>query len=213
MASAGNQRGPGGPSGDCTTRELRACQVLPLGRPGPASGPESFPTGLRGPATGEGQGVSEAPSTGLGGVRFTGPRCQGWDKPPGGTEGPRDGRGSGRDACLLQGLWTCRSHTGAWQGLSLKAAENPDLMLIPAGLTQPGSTQICEAPEVTSVSGALGEVAGGGGIHSFIHSLVGPSTHPFHSFRKHLRGLHGGLVAKTPCSQCRGPGFHLWSGS
>ena len=49
--------------------------------------------------------------------------------------------------------------------------------------------------------------------HSSIHSLVGPSSHPFHSFRKHLGDFPGGPVDKTPLSQCRGPGFHVWSGS
>ena len=27
------------------------------------------------------------------------------------------------------------------------------------------------------------------------------------------RDLRGGLMAKTPCSQCRGPGYNLWSGN
>ena len=113
----------------------------------------------------------------------------------------QDGRGcSGRDTGLLQGLWTCRAHAGAKQGLSLKAAGNPDLTLIPAGLAQPGSTQICEAPEVTSVSGALGGGRWGRG-HSFIHLVAGPSSHPFHSFRKHLGDFPGGPVAKIPHSQ------------
>ena len=26
-------------------------------------------------------------------------------------------------------------------------------------------------------------------------------------------GLSGGLMAKTPCFQCRGPGFDPWSGN
>ena len=28
-----------------------------------------------------------------------------------------------------------------------------------------------------------------------------------------LREFHGGLVAKTPHSQCRGPGLDCWSGN
>jgi len=28
-----------------------------------------------------------------------------------------------------------------------------------------------------------------------------------------IRDLPGDPVAKTPCSQCKGPGFHSWSGT
>ena len=31
--------------------------------------------------------------------------------------------------------------------------------------------------------------------------------------REEGRDFPGGLVAKTPYSQCRGPGFNLWSGN
>lgn len=72
------------------------------------------------------RGVSEAPSTGLGGVRFTSTPLQGRDQPLGGTEGSQDGRGSGpvagQEGLLWPGHWpppglvdmpgTCRSIAG-----------------------------------------------------------------------------------------------------
>ena len=77
---------------------------ISLGQAWPCVRPRVLPHWAPGAGHRGRRGVSEAPSTGLGGVRFM--VLQGQDRPVGGTEGSRDGRGSGPAAGREGLLWT-----------------------------------------------------------------------------------------------------------
>ena len=52
-------------------------------------------------------------------------------------------------------------------------------------------------------------------VESEIRKVVNGPVHLGHSDGKNFCfwDFSGSPVAKTPCSQCRGPGFHPWSGN
>ena len=52
-------------------------------------------------------------------------------------------------------------------------------------------------------------------VHTYVHMCVHMPVLILFCFNKQKEYLDfpGGPVVKTPCSQCRGPGFYSWSGN